>query len=144
MGFHTGNHLTGAEGFRDVVISPQAKPPDLINVFFLCGNHNNGGVFYLPDLPADFKAIHTRQHQIQDHQIKILMKRHMKSLFSIILDLNLKSAQLQIILLQLCYAFFIFHNQYPAHSCMTSWYFLKTKCISVPMPSLLVAQIRPP
>ena len=73
-----------------------------------------------PDLSADFKAIHAREHQIQNNQIKLLLQRTPQPFISFIFNLYFKAGQLQIILLQICDRDLIFYDQNSAHFTGTS------------------------
>ena len=120
MRLHPGYQLAGTEGLCHVVIRPQAQSPDLVNIVFLGGNHDDRNIFLLPHLPADLKAIHPRQHQIQDHQLEIFLQCALKPCLPVGSYLYLKPGKLQIILLQIRDGFFVFYNQYLAHVTGTS------------------------
>ena len=66
MSLDPGHHLAGAERLGDIIISPKAEAPYLVNILLLGGHHNNGGILLLPHLPADLKPIYPRKHQVQD------------------------------------------------------------------------------
>jgi cysteine sulfinate desulfinase/cysteine desulfurase-like protein len=66
VGLDTSYQLTGTKRLGNIVIGAQTQATDLINILFLGGNHQNGGILYLADPLADLKAIHTGQHQIQN------------------------------------------------------------------------------
>ena len=152
MGLDSRHHLARAERLCNIVVSTETQAADLVDIVFLCGDHDDRCVFRLSDLLADLKSIHSRQHQIQDKEVKLLLHRPLQTGFSIIFYLNLKTGQLQIILFQLCNTLLIFYDQifcsfnscYGFISLSLPDIFLRTKCISVPIPSLLVAQILPP
>ena len=81
-GFHIEGHSGYAERGSDIICSAvSALAINCVNSIeeftqdeFSVGTDEERGMidFDLADLPADFKAIHTRQHQIQNKQIKIL------------------------------------------------------------------------
>ena len=73
MRFYSGYHLTWTEWLCNIVICSQTQTADLVNIFFLCGNHNDRGVFYLTYTAADLKPICSRKHQIQDQQVIFLL-----------------------------------------------------------------------
>ena len=70
MGFNSRYHLTRAERLGDIIIRAEAETADLVDIVFFRGDHDDRGVFCLPDLFADFKSINARKHQIQDKKIK--------------------------------------------------------------------------
>ena len=117
---HPGHQLAGAEGLRHVIVRSKAQPPDLVDIVLLGGNHDDRDVLLLPHLPADLEAVHARKHQIQDHQLKILLQRALQSYFPVGSYLHLKTGKLQIILFQIRNGFFVFYNQYLAHLTGTS------------------------
>ena len=101
-------------------VADEAQPPDLVDIVLLGGNHDDRDVLLLPHLPADLEAVHARKHQIQDHQLKILLQRALQSYFPVGSYLHLKTGKLQIILFQIRNGFFVFYNQYLAHLTGTS------------------------
>ena len=115
MGLDPGHQLTGREGLGHVVVRPQAQAPDLVDIVLLGRYHEDGHVSGLPDPSADFKAVHARQHQIQNDQVKLPAHGRLQTLVPSVLDLYLKARQLQVILFQIGDRFFIFNNQYSAH-----------------------------
>ena len=144
MRFHARNQLTRGKRFRHIVIRTKAQSADFVDIILLCRNHDNRNILLLAHLTADLKAIHLRQHQIQNQQIKILFDRPHKTGVPLVFNLHFKARKLQIILLQIRNGFLILNNQYLTHETGTSWYFLNTKYIVVPTPSLLVAHTFPP
>ena len=116
MGLYTGHHLAGAEGLCDIIVGSQAQTADLVDVVLLGRHHNDWGVLIFPDPLADLKAVHAGQHQIQDEKIKFLLQGPLKPGFPVVFDLHLKARKLQIILLQLRNALFVFYDQNSAHN----------------------------
>ena len=57
MSLDAGHHLAGAERLGNIVVGSQSQASDLVNIFFLGRYHDNGGVLYLPHLPADLKSV---------------------------------------------------------------------------------------
>ena len=66
-GTYPGHQLTVFEGLSHIVISPCLQPGHHILGVTAGGEHNNGHVRNSPNAAADFNAVHTRQHQIQQH-----------------------------------------------------------------------------
>ena len=48
----------------DVVVRPIAKAADLVDVFPLCRDEHDRLVCLVAKLPADFKAVHVRKHDV--------------------------------------------------------------------------------
>ena len=120
MRFHARNQLTRRKWLRHIIIRTKAESADFVDIILLCRNHDNRNIFLLTHLTADLKAIHLRQHQIQDQQIKILLDRPYKTGVSLVFNLHLKARKLQIIFLQICNGFLILNNQYFTHETGTS------------------------
>ena len=53
----------------------ETKAADLIDIVFLCGDHDHRCVFRLSDLLTDLKSVHSRQHKIQDKEVELLRNR---------------------------------------------------------------------
>ena len=120
MRFHARNQLTWGKRLCHIVIRTKAQSADFINIILLCRNHDNRNILLFTHFAADLKAIHLRQHQIQDQQIKILLDRPYKTGVSLVFNLHLKARKLQIIFLQICNGFLILNNQYFTHETGTS------------------------
>ena len=65
MGLDPGYQFAGAEGLADVIVSSQSQAPDLVDIFPFGRHHENGHILLRPYFPADLKAVHARQHDIQ-------------------------------------------------------------------------------
>lgn len=115
MGLYPCHKFTGAERLRHIIISSEPQSPDLINIIFFSGNHNDRCIFLVPHLTAYLKSVYARQHQIQDQQIVIISKSHIKSALSIVCHLYCKSGKFQIIFFQVSNRLFILYYQYFTH-----------------------------
>ncbi len=65
--------LAEAEWLRDVVVGPELEPRDAIVLARTRRQHDDGHVSQIRsrlDDPADLQAVHHRQIEIQDHQIR--------------------------------------------------------------------------
>ena len=120
MRFHARNQLTRRKWLRHIIIRTKTESADFVDIILLCRNHDNRNIFLLTHLTADLKAIHLRQHQIQDQQIEILLDRPHKTGVSLVFNLHLKARKLEIIFLQICNGFLILNNQYFTHETGTS------------------------
>ena len=111
MRLHAGNQLAGAERLGHIIIRAEPQAADLVDIVLLRGHHDDRGVLLIPDLPADLKTVHTGQHQVQDDQVKIPVKPHLKAGLTVIGHFHFKAAQFQIIFLKISDALFIFYDQ---------------------------------
>ena len=91
MRFHARNQLTRRKWLRHIIIRTKTESADFVDIILLCRNHDNWNIFLLTHLTADLKAIHLRQHQIQNQQIKILFDRPHKTGVSLVFNLYLKA-----------------------------------------------------
>ena len=72
-GLDAGLHLQYIERLGDIVICTVFQPQDLIHVFTLGSQHNDGNLGKFTDLLAHFKTCHLWKHNIQqDHVIAVL------------------------------------------------------------------------
>ena len=115
VGLHPGHQLAGAEGLCHIVVRSQSQSPYLVNVILLGRDHDDGRIFAVPHLAADLKAVHPGQHQVQDEKVEILVQGLLQSRLPVIGHFHFKSAQLQIVLLQIRNGLFVFHDQYLIH-----------------------------
>ena len=68
VGLYPGQQLPHGEGLGDIVVRPQLQAQDLVGLLLPGGEHQNGnGRARFPDFAADVKAIHSRQHQVQEN-----------------------------------------------------------------------------
>ena len=75
MRLYPGNQLAGTEGFCHIVICTESKSSYLVDIVLFRRYHNDRDIFFLPDMLADFKSVHSRKHQVKHNQIKILCQR---------------------------------------------------------------------
>ena len=112
---HFCDQNAGREGLLDIIISPKAQPPDLVDLRPLCRDHHDRDVELIAELSTDLKTIHTRQHDIQKDQIILAGQCFRQPLYPIDFHRHLISADLQIILLDKSNVFIIFDDQYTCH-----------------------------
>ena len=98
-GFDARHHFLGVERLYYIVVRTQLQAEHLVKYFPFCGQHDDGNLGLLADLPADLVAIHAGQHQIQNQKIIVFLQRFIQTGTSVIFNLYLKAGQLQIILL---------------------------------------------
>ena len=97
MGADPGHQDTGGKGLFNVVVRPKAQAPNLVNVLPPGDHHEDGNVGLLPQTAADGEPIHTRQHQVQQDQVKVPVKPPLQSRKTVRGDLHLIVVQLQVI-----------------------------------------------
>ena len=115
MRLDSGHQLTGREGLCDIVVRSKSQAADLVDILLLGRNHQNRGVLHFPDPLADLKAVHSRKHQIQNKHVVISRQGLFTARVAVRLNLHRKTAQFQIVLLQLSDRQFIFDNQHFTH-----------------------------
>ena len=64
----SGDEFARIEGFRKVVVRPNLKPDDTVNVVTARCQHQDRHMRLGAELPQDFEAVEARQHHIEDHQ----------------------------------------------------------------------------
>ena len=69
------NQWLDLERLRDIVVRPHVKANDFIN-FFTAGCHHQDsrrlGPWITADLSTDFQSVDDRQHQIKNHEVRLL------------------------------------------------------------------------
>ena len=66
---HPGQHLLRLERLGDIVVRPHFQAGYLVLQLPLRGEHDDGHLGGLPDLPAHGPAIHGGKHDVQHHQV---------------------------------------------------------------------------
>ena len=67
-GLDAGHHLPGAEGLDDIVVRAQLQAHDLVHLLALGGEHDDGDLAGLADLPTDVDAGFAGHHDVQHAQ----------------------------------------------------------------------------
>jgi hypothetical protein len=111
MGFDPGSQFGQTEGLGQIIVRAQAQPPDFINIFTPCRYDDQR--YFLPGSYALYnsKAVYSREHQIDDHQVITAGQGFLQALFSILNQLHPIAAHLQIIPLQFGNIHIIFYHQ---------------------------------
>ena len=91
MRLHPRHQLTRRERLRDVIICAQPQTADLVNVIFLGRDHQDGGVESLADLAADVKAVHSRQHQVENEEIVVTVEGFVETFVTVGFDVDFKA-----------------------------------------------------
>ena len=73
LGLHPGQHLHGVEGLGDVVVRPHVEAQDLVRVLRLGGEEDHRHVGHLPELGHGGDAVQLGHHNVQQHQVDVLL-----------------------------------------------------------------------
>ena len=68
--FDPRHQFQRVERLGDVVVGAQGQAHDLVHVLHLGGQHDDGEQVLFADLLAQRKAVHVRQHHVQNRQIQ--------------------------------------------------------------------------
>ena len=80
VGLDPGQQFPHAEGLCDIVVCPQLQAQHLVGLLLPGGEHQDGHrTASLPDAAAHLKAVHPRQHQIQQHQVGVLLQGQLQA-----------------------------------------------------------------
>ena len=73
LGLHTGQHLGVVEGLGDEVVGPQPQDVDPVLQSRLGGEDQDGHGLFPPHLGDELLAGQTGEHQIQQHQVVLVL-----------------------------------------------------------------------
>ncbi len=93
--FHPRDKLFRVKRLYNIIICAQFQPQHFIKGFPLCRQHNDRYAACLTDFCTDLIAVHTRQHQVKQYQIRLKRRYHLYRLPAI---MNL-----------FCFKAFLFH-----------------------------------
>ena len=110
MRLHTCYKLARGEGFGDIVICAQPHASYLIDIFLTGRYHNNGNILHRTDTLADLEAIRSWKHEIEYDQIPFFIQCQFQTGSPVMLDLNLKIGEFQVVTLQICDRDFVFND----------------------------------
>ena len=106
-----GDELLHLKGLDDVVIRSHFQALDAVKNFALGRQHDDGNLGGLPDLGTDRPAVHHRQHDIQQNQIRLLLLELLDGLSAVSGDADIKSLFYQIHVDELGDIAVILHHQ---------------------------------
>ncbi len=69
---HPRHQGPGIERLGDVVVGAQLEPDNRVHVVRPRREHQDRGLAAAPDLAADIEPILLRQHQVQDHEVRVV------------------------------------------------------------------------
>src|SRR5438105_6973467 len=62
--------LAQAEGLREIIVRAHLEANHLIDFLAFCCEYEDRDVRLRPEPPADFEAVHLRQHQVEQHEVR--------------------------------------------------------------------------
>src|SRR5690606_31160089 len=86
--------FTRAEGLGDVVVGSHAEPEHNVAFLTLGGDHDDrdaGGSWIPANGRAEFHAVHAGQHQVEQHQVRLLAPYQCESLAAVHGAVDLKA-----------------------------------------------------
>ena len=89
-GVDPGDELLHLEGLDDVVVGAHLQTLDAVEDLALGGEHDDGHPAGLPDLGGDGPAVHHRQHDVQQDQIRRLPLEFLHSPSAVSGDADIK------------------------------------------------------
>ena len=111
MGFDPGGQLQGIKRLHHIIVRPCSQSQYLIQIRGLGAEHDDGNIIGLPDLLAHLKSVHSRHHDIQKHQMDVLLCKDLQSLGSIFRLKHFIAIADKINFNQIRNLFFIIYNQ---------------------------------
>ena len=65
--------LKRIKGLRDIVVGAGAETLDFVDIRALCREHDNRNISGLPDFCAHLEAVHARHHNVQQHELYLIL-----------------------------------------------------------------------
>ena len=121
-GLDAGHDLLGIEGLDNIVIGAQLQAQHLIEGFALGGEHDDGAIALLADLPANLPAIQLGHHDIQEDKRGLFALELGHGFFAIVGHYHLEALLFQVQAQQLADIQVVIGYQDLVHHC----YFLLT------------------
>ena len=95
-GVDAGDELLHLKGLDHIVVRPHLQALDAVEHLALGRQHDDGHLAGLPDLGADGPAVHHRQHDVQQDQVRHLLLELLDGLSAISGDADIKALLHQI------------------------------------------------
>gem|GEM_PF-5868554 len=84
-----------------VIIGAHVQTLDLVAVVGACGEHEDRPVIVITDLAADAQAVFARQHEVENHQIRLFIDNPLRRPSAITFQTDLQPIVFKIIASQL-------------------------------------------
>ena len=91
-----GDKLLHLKGLDDVIVRAHLKALNTVKDLAFGSQHDDGDLAGLPDFGADSPAVHHRQHDVQQYQIRLLCPKFLQRLASVSGDADVKALLHQI------------------------------------------------
>ena len=111
-GVDARHQLLDLERLCDVIVRSHFKSRDLVERFPLRGQHDDRHIGALPDLGADDPAVHDRQHDVEQNEIRLQLLRAADALSAVGGEEHVKPVLFQIQAQQLRNVAVILNYQY--------------------------------
>ena len=109
--FDPGHHLAGAVGFADVVVGAEFEAEQAVDLFDPGRDHDDRHAGEFADLFADVHAVFPRQHQVEQHQIGLLLAHFRYRAEAVGDEQGLEAALAQVVSQQFGQFQFVFDDQ---------------------------------
>ena len=110
-GIDAGDELLHLKGLHHVVVRPHLQSLDPVEHLALGGQHDDGHLAGLPDFGAHRPAVHHRQHDVQQDQIRHLLLKLLNGLSAVSGDADIKALLHQIHLNQVTDVAVVLYDQ---------------------------------
>ena len=110
-GVDPGDQLLHLEGLGDIIVRAHLQTLNPVKDLALGRQHDDGYLAGFPDLGADGPAVHHRQHDVQQDQIRLLFLEFLQRLAAVSGDADVKALFHQIHMDEVGDIFVVFHDQ---------------------------------
>ena len=110
-GVDAGDELLHLKGLDHVVVRPHLQALDAVEHLTLGRQHDDGYLAGLPDLGADGPAVHHRQHDVQQDQVRHLLLEFLDGLSAVSGDADVKALLHQVHMDQVTDIAVVLHDQ---------------------------------
>ena len=110
-GVDAGDELLHLKGLDHVVVRPHLQALDAVEHLALGRQHDDGHLAGLPDLGADGPAVHHRQHDVQQDQVRHLLLEFLDGLSAVSGDADVKALLHQVHMDQVTDIAVVLHDQ---------------------------------
>jgi hypothetical protein len=75
---HPGGKLARTKRLGEVIVGTKAESKDLVALFALRGENNDRHTAFRTEQPTHLEAVVEGQHEIEDHEVRTDIARHLK------------------------------------------------------------------